>query len=167
MPDAMRLLCVCPVIVGALGLVGCGDEQPAQSPSQGNSKAAAITLELHEENHSGRHGEATLEATEATASVPGGAKLEGTRVTITISPDTGGSNPAHIHDVTCAQYRAMRSFDEQLATVADGLSGLDHGQSETVIATELTARTNGGYSINVHKPAHPYEVIACGDIPRR
>ena len=48
-----------------------------------------------------------------------------------------------------------------------GLSALDHGRSETVIATELNARTNGGYSINVHKPAHPDEVIACGDIPRR
>jgi hypothetical protein len=163
----MRLLCLCPVIVGALGLVGCGDEQPARPPSQGNSKAAAITFALHEENHSGRNGEATLEAAEATASVPGGAKLEGTRVTIRISPNTGGSNPAHIHDVTCAEYRAMGSFDEQLATVEDGLSALDHGRSETVIATELTARTNGSYSINVHKPAHPYEVIACGDIPRR
>lgn len=163
----MRLLCVCPVIVGALGLVGCGDEQSARPPSQGNSKAAAITFALHEENHSGRNGEATLEATEATASGPGGGKREGTRVTIRISPDTGGSNPAHIHDVTCAQYRAMGSFGEQLATVEDGLSGLDHGRSETVITTELTARTNGGYSINVHKPAHPYEVIACGDIPRR
>lgn len=159
----MRLLCVCPVIVGALGLVGCGDEQPARPPSQGN----AITFALHEENHSGRSGEATLEATEATASVPGGGKREGTRVTIRISPDTGGSNPAHIHDVTCAQYRAMGSFGEQLATVEDGLSALDHGRSETVIATALTARTNGGYSINVHKPAHPYDVIACGDIPRR
>ena len=90
-------------------------------PSQGNSKPAAITFALHEENRSGRNGEATLEAAEATASVPGGAKLEGTRVTIRISPDTGGSNPAHIHDVTCAQYRAMGSFDEQLATVEDGL----------------------------------------------
>lgn len=162
----MRLLCVCPVIVGALGLVGCGDEEPAR-PSQANSQAAAVTLAWREENRSGRNGEATLEAAEATASVPGGGKREGTRVTIRISPDTGGSNPAHIHDVTCAQYRAMGSFGEQLATVEDGLSGLDHGRSETVIATELTARTNGGYSINVHKPAHPYDVIACGDIPRR
>ena len=162
----MRRLCVCPVIVGVLGLVGCGDEAPAQPPSQGNSKAAAITFALHEENHSGRNGEATLEPTEATASV-GGAKREGTRVTIRISPDSGGSNPAHIHDVTCAQYRAMGSFDKQLATVEDGLSELDHGRSETVITTELTARTNGGYAINVHKPAHPYEVIVCGDIPRR
>ncbi len=163
----MRLLCVCPVIVGALGLVGCGDDQSARPPSQGNSKAAAITFALHEENHSGRNGEATLEAAEATASVAGGAKREGTRVTIRISPDTGGSNPAHIHDVTCPQYRAMGSFDEQLATVEDGLSALDHGRSETEITTELSARTNGGYSINVHEPAHPYEVIACGDIPRR
>ena len=99
--------------------------------------------------------------------MPGGATREGTRVTIRISPATGGSNPAHNHDVTCAQYRAMDSFGEQLATVEDGLSALDHGRSETVIATALTARTNGGYSINVHKPAHPYDVIACGDIPRR
>ena len=95
--------------------------------------------------------------------MPGAAKRDGMRVTITISPDTGAGNPAHIHDVTCAQYRAMGSFDEQLATVEDGLSALDHGRSETVITTELTARRNGHYSINVHKPAHPYEVIACGD----
>ena len=69
--------------------------------------------------------------------------------------------------MTCAQYQTMSSFDEQLATVKDGLSPLEHGRSATVITTELTARTNGGYSINVHKPAHPYEVVACGDIPRR
>ena len=163
----MRLFCVCPVIVGVLGLFGCGDEQPARPSSQGNSKAAAITFALHEENHSGRNGEATLEATEASASVTSGAKREGTRVTIRISPDTGGRNPAHIHGVTCAEYRAMDSFGEQLATVEDALRALDHGRSETVIATALTERTTGGYSINVHKPAHPYEVIACGDIPRR
>ena len=163
----MRLLCVCAVIVGVLGLVRCGDQEPARPPSQGNSKAAAITFALDEENHSGRDGEVTLEATEATPSVGGGAKREGTRVTIKISPDTGASDPAHISDVTCAQYRAMDSFDEQLATVKDGLTALEDGRSETVITTELTARTNGGYSINVHKPAHPYEVIACGDIPRR
>ena len=155
------------MIVGPLGLVGCGDDQPERPASQGSSKAAAITFALHEENHSGYNGKASLEPSEATASVPGAAKRDGMRVTITISPDTGAGNPAHIHDVTCAQYRAMGSFDEQLATVEDGLSALDHGRSETVITTEPTARTNGHYSINVHKPAHPYEVIACGDIPRR
>jgi hypothetical protein len=88
-------------------------------------------------------------------------------VSIRITPDTGESNPAHIHNVTCAQYRAMSSFSARLATVEDGLNALDHGRSETVVAVELSARTNGRYSINVHKPAHPYDVIACGDIPRR
>jgi hypothetical protein len=164
---AMWLLCVCSVIVGVLGLVGCGDDESERAASQGNPEAAAVTFALHEENHSGHNGKASLEAAEATASVPGGGKHDGMRVTITISPDTGAGNPAHIHDVTCAQYRAMGSFDEQLATVEDGLSALDHGRSETVITTELGARTNGHYSINVHKPAHPYDVIACGDIPRR
>ena len=87
-------------------------------------------------------------------------------MSITITPDTGESNPAHIHNVTCAQYRSMSGFGTRLATVDDGLSALDHGRSETVVAVELPARTNGRYSINVHKPAHPYDVIACGDIPR-
>jgi hypothetical protein len=87
-------------------------------------------------------------------------------VSIRITPDTGESNPAHIHNVTCAQYRAMSSFSARLATVEDGLNALDHGRSETVVAVELPARANGRYSINVHKPAHPYDVIACGDIPR-
>jgi hypothetical protein len=31
----------------------------------------------------------------------------------------------------------------------------------------LAARTTGGYSINVHKRAYPYEATACGDIPKR
>ena len=57
--------------------------------------------------------------------------------------------------------------DAELVRGHGGARDLDHGRSETVIATALTARTNGGYSINVHKPAHPYDVIACGDIPRR
>ena len=87
-------------------------------------------------------------------------------MSITITPDTGESNPAHIHNVTCAQYRSMSGFGTRLATVDDGLKALDRGRSETVVAVELPARTNGRYSINVHKPAHPYDVIACGDIPR-
>jgi hypothetical protein len=164
----VRALCVFPVIVGALGAFGCGGDRPGGPPRQGNSNdtAAAVTFGLNEENRSGRHGEATLHAGEETRSGLGGARREGMRVSITITPDTGASNPAHIHNVTCAKYRAMSSFGARLATVEDGLNALDHGRSETVVAAELPARTNGQYSINVHKPAHPYDVIACGDIPR-
>jgi hypothetical protein len=162
-------LCVCPLIVGALGVFGCGSDRPEDPPSQGNSKdtAAAVTFPLNEENRSGRHGEATLEPGVETPPGPGGGSGEGVRVSITVTPETGESNPAHIHNVTCAQYRAMSSFGARLATVEDGLAALDHGRSETVVAVELSARTNGRYSINVHKTAHPYDVIACGDIPRR
>jgi hypothetical protein len=161
----MRLLCACPVIVAALAFIGCGDDRPEGESSK--ATGAAITFPLHEENGSGRHGEATLEPSEASAPAPGAPKVEGMRVRVTLAPATGEANPAHIHNVTCAEYRAMRSFNEQLATVEDSLNGLDHGRSETVITTELSERTNGHYSINVHKPAHPYEVIACGDIPGR
>ena len=165
---AARALCVFPVILGALGVFGCGSDRPEGSPRQGSSKdtAAAVTFPLNEENRSGRHGEATLQPGEKIPPKPGGATGEGMRVSIRITPDTGESNPAHIHTVTCAQYRAMSSFGARLATVEDGLKALDHGRSETVVAVELPARTNGRYSINVHKPAQPYDVIACGDIPR-
>lgn len=163
-----RALCVFPVILGAFGVFGCGGDGPGGPPRQGSSKdtAAAVTFPLNEENRSGRHGEATLQPGEEIPPGPGGASGEGMGVSIRITPDTGESNPAHIHNVTCAQYRAMSSFGARLATVEDGLNALDHGRSETVVAVELPTRTNGRYSINVHKPAHPYDVIACGDIPR-
>ena len=163
-----RALCVFPVILGVLGVFGCGGDQPGGPPRQGSSKdtAAAVTFPLNEENRSGHHGEVTLQPSEKIPSGPSVASGEGMGVSIRITPDTGESNPAHIHNATCAQYRAMSSFGARLATVEDGLKALDHGRSETVVAVELPARTNGRYSINVHKPAHPYDVIACGDIPR-
>jgi hypothetical protein len=46
----------------------------------------------------------------------------------------------------------MRRFDEQLATVEDPQNALEHGRSETVVMAVPSARTNGHYSINVHKP---------------
>jgi hypothetical protein len=101
-------LCVL-VIVAPLALVGCGSDPPEERDSTGT--AAAITVPLHEENHSGHHGEATLEPSEASASVPGGAKREGIRVTITLGPDASGSNPAHIHDVTCVEYDVIACGD--------------------------------------------------------
>jgi hypothetical protein len=33
------------------------------------------------------------------------------------------SGPAHIHGVTCEEYRAMKDFDAQFATVEIGLTG--------------------------------------------
>ena len=66
-----RALCVFPVILGALGVFGCGGDRPGGPPRQGSSKdtAAAVTFPLNEENRSGRHGEATLQ--------PGEKSLQG------------------------------------------------------------------------------------------
>ena len=92
----------------------------------------------------------------------------GLRVLLKLRDGSGESNPAHIHDVTCEQYRRMDSFSGQLATVENTLETVQKGLSDsTVTGVSMSARTTGTYSVNVHEPAQPYEVVACGDIPRR
>jgi hypothetical protein len=59
----------------------------------------------------------------------------------------------------------MSSFSARLATVEDDLQPLEGGRSTTEVRVALSDRTTGRFSINVHKPERPYEVIACGDIP--
>jgi hypothetical protein len=69
-PRALRF----PVILGALGVFGCGGDRPGGTPPQGGSKdtAAAVTFPLNDENRSGRHGEASLQ--------PGEKSLQGQAV---------------------------------------------------------------------------------------
>ena len=78
-----------------------------------------------------------------------------------------GYNPAHIHNVTCAQYARMKSFSARYATMTDSLKFLARGHSTTDVPVPLATRTSGGFSINVHAPTGQYPVIACGDIPKR
>jgi hypothetical protein len=85
-------------------------------------------------------------------------------VTLEVEP-AGPKYHAHIHDVSCADYRRMTSFNAQYATVAEGLSDVVDGKSETDVTAPLSRFGRAGFSINVHKYAHPYPVIACGDIP--
>jgi FtsP/CotA-like multicopper oxidase with cupredoxin domain len=122
---------------------------------------------VREENHSRSSGEASLQPSEGGPTGPGQAGGNGTTVTIELSTNAGASHPAHIHDVTCAAYRGMSSYGARLKTVQDTLNAVNHGESETVISVDMRARTNGRYSINVHETAYPYDIIACGDIPRR
>jgi hypothetical protein len=148
-----------PVIV-ALALSGCGGSEAPEPARQEASKpsSSAIPFPLGEENESGRTGEAFVQ--------PGDDG--GMRVLLKLGDGAGESNPAHIHNVTCEQYRRMNSFNDQLATVENTLETLHEGQSDsTVSGVSMSARTTGTYSVNVHEPAHPYKVVACGDIPRR
>ena len=158
------------LVLVSLGASACGGGSPGQPATQERSdaKAQAITIALNEEHRSGHAGEAILQPGEYGRAGLGGGSGEGLRVTVTISTDTGERNHAHIHDVTCAAYRNMTSYSEQFGTVIDTLRDLVGGQSDTVVqGVALADRTTGRFSINVHKQAQPYDVIACGDIPRR
>jgi hypothetical protein len=147
--------------LAVVGLVaGCGGHStPKQQPSPGvsNVSSSAITVPLQQQNGSGQSGKATLQSS-----------AQGMRVLISLRNDHASSNPAHIHDVTCAQYRRITNVDDQYATVKDPLSDLRAGRSETTLGdVSLSDRTTGTYSINVHEPTYPYKAVACGDIPRR
>ena len=140
-------------------------EPPTSTGSAPASSATAVAagppveVELSAEHESGMTGVATLKPID-------GQSFE---VTLTLR---GGDDPAaglplaHIHDVTCAQYRALTDIDEQYATVVDPHHDVYEHTSSTVVAAPLTARTTGAYSINVHSAA-TLATIACGDIPKQ
>jgi hypothetical protein len=76
------------------------------------------------------------------------------------------SGPAHIHDVTCADYRALKDFDAQLGTVSVPLADLVDGKSRTSVDKgPLSEYRTAGFSINVHSYEGGFPVVACGDIP--
>ncbi len=154
---------------GSLSLTACGgrDEGTASggppagtSPENTTAAAAAepVTIELKEENASGQTGTATLK--------PAGERLD---VELEVTPPKkfkGAFQHAHVHDVTCAEYRKLKDFNAQLGTVVDGLSDLSRGKSTSTVAASLADRATGSFSINVHEEDTPYTVVACGDIPK-
>jgi hypothetical protein len=113
-----------------------------------------VNFALQEENGSGRSGTATLKR---------GRK----RFTVVLAlDDESGSYHAHIHDVTCTRYRGMKGFDARLGTVVQTLNTVLAGTSRTAVTVPLRKYTNGGSSINVHLYEPPFDVVACGDVPK-
>ena len=109
-------------------------------------------MPLVEENSSGISGTATLTGGGDSASVAIELNAE------------GGQYHAHIHDVRCKRYRRMNDFSSQLATLTEGLSDISGGSSASDLNERLSSYTRAGFSINVHKFASPYPVVACGDL---
>jgi hypothetical protein len=146
------LLCLPPValVVLASSTVAAVD---------GGAAGGKTTIALKQQNRSGQSGTATLiEHADGTFTV----KLRmGKPVRF-----PGPSQNAHIHNVTCAKYARMKSFNGRLATVVDGLTNLSRGRSTTHVSVPLAKRTTGRFAINVHEQNAPYTVVACGDIPR-
>jgi hypothetical protein len=168
---------LCPILatlVLSLGAAACGGEsnsdraEPAQDASGSAAPTAtnttetdgAITIALDEETASGQGGTAVLRETKK-------GKFE---VLIKMSPPAkfaGEAQNAHIHDVTCAGYAGMKSFNERLGTVVDWLPNLSDGRARGTVDAPLAQRTTGTFAINVHEQNAPYTVVACGDIPRQ
>jgi hypothetical protein len=146
----------CLLAAGLCLLAGCGggadNPAPERTPATQASADENVVIRLKRENGS---------ATSGTATLNGGDR--GYSVTIAVRPKR--DHPAHIHDVTCDEYRATKGFDAKLDTVAESLSDLSKGRSETSVDAPLSLVRTGAFSINVHSYTGGYPVVACANIP--
>ena len=99
--------------------------------------------------------------TSGTVTLKGGDR--GFTVSLAMKPRR--DHPAHIHNVTCKEYRAMKDFDAQFATVEVALRDVANGKSKTAVAAPLSNYRSGGFSINVHSYTGGFPVVACANIP--
>jgi hypothetical protein len=132
-----------------LALGGCGSDESAEPDA---TAEGATSLALMEENGSGVTGSVALS--------PGDGEFA-----VTLAVKGPDRYHAHIHDVSCADYRAIKDFNAQFDTVVETLKDVHHGESQTDVAAPLSDFTNGKSSVNVHRFESPYPVVACGDIP--
>lgn len=135
------------VTATVLGLSGCGggEEDPAVSTEATPAEQEAVTVELQEQNDSGRSGRAML--------TPEG---EQTRVVLDLDNPPSVAQPVHIHDGTC---------DELDPTPRYPLENLTDGTSETVVDVPLSDLQGGEFAINAHaseEDAGTY--VACGEV---
>lgn len=149
--------CLAPLLPVSLSvLIACGGGEEESAPAQTSTPAPkadeTVTFKLAEENRSGKSGTATLKGGDGGFTVT--LKLKRAR----------DFNPAHIHTGTCAEYRALKDFNDQLATVSVPLTDLEKGKSRSRVDTALS-EYRPGYSINVHSTEGGFPVVACGDIP--
>jgi hypothetical protein len=144
-------------------LVACGEEDKSAAPARTSAPTvtataakpdATVAFKLREENGSGISGTARLNGADDGFTVVLAAKR----------PKASG--PAHIHNVTCEKYRALKDFDAQLGTVSVPLIDLVEGKSRTSVdKAPLSEYRTAGFSINVHSYEGGFPVVACGDIP--
>ena len=146
------LLCLPPVVLVVLA-------SATAAAVDGVAAGEKTTIALRQQNRSGQSGTATLiEQADGTFTV----KIRMSKPVRLPGPRQN----AHIHNVTCAKYARMKSFNAQLATVVDWLSNLSRGRSTTHVSVALAKRTTGRYAINIHEQNPSYTVVACGNIPR-
>jgi hypothetical protein len=154
------LLAALPVLAGC----GSGEEAPSRAESVASAARSATPAASVEDNVAFKLGQENRSGTSGTAALRGGD--DGFTVVLAVRRP-GMSAPAHIHNVTCEKYRALKDFDAQLATVDVPLTDLVDGKSRTREASSLSQYRTGEFSINVHSTEGGFPVTACGDIPPR
>jgi hypothetical protein len=128
----------------ALLAAGCGSDNG--DGAEGGNGDGTMTVELQAQNDSGQSGEASLtEVDDAT-----------TRVEVVLSDPPSETQPAHIHEGSCAD------LNPQPAHALESLGG---GTSTSEVQVSLDELQDGNFAINVHKSDAEIETyVACGDI---
>jgi hypothetical protein len=143
----LRLLAV---LIAGIVAGGLAFAQKAEDGKKGmkKSEGKAVTVRLAQQNKSGEKGTARL--------TPQGDK---TKVDINIKGGPKGvSQPAHIHDGSCAKLDPKPKY---------GLQNVVDGKSTSEVPVKLDELTGGNLAINVHKSAEDIKTyVACGDIKK-
>jgi hypothetical protein len=146
-----------------LSLAACGGEadggETVAEETTTQETAEPVTIDLAEEHGSGQSGTATLTPVE-------GGGIPTFEAVVNLTPPLDASLPAHIHNVTCAEYATEIKTQEEIeASIESTLTDVRNGESTTTVPGSLEEVTTGEFSINVHDPAKAFETVACGDIP--
>jgi hypothetical protein len=143
----LRLLAV---LVAGIVAGGLAFAPLAQEKDKGAKKSGAksVTVRLAQQNKSKESGTAKL--------TPEGDK---TKVEISLKgAPKGVSQPAHVHDGSCAKLDPKPKYP--LQNVVDG-------KSTSEVPVKLDELTGGNLAINVHKSAEDAKTyVACGDIKK-
>ena len=132
--------------VFALAACGGGGDDGGGGGDEAGGGAGETTIALNEVGGSGQSGSATLTA-------------DGAKTNVLIVVDGGGSSgtqPAHIHEGTCAQLNPEPAY---------GLLEVQNDFSDSTVDVSLDTLIAGDYAINLHmSPANLETYTSCGNI---
>ena len=143
----LRLLAM---LIAGIAAGGLAFAPQAQEAKKGAKKPAAksVTMRLGQQNNSGESGTARL--------TPDRDK---TKVVVNLKGEPKGvSQPAHVHEGTCAKLDPKPKYP---------LQNLVDGKSTSEVPASLDSLMGGNMAINVHKSAEEAKTyVACGDIKK-
>jgi len=133
-------------LIAGLAMGGLAFAQDKAKTEKKKSDAKSVSVKLGAQNKSGETGTAKL--------TPAGDK---TKVEVSLKgAPKGVSQPAHIHEGSCAKLDPKPKY--ALQNVVDG-------KSTSEVPVSISELQKGGLAINVHKSAEDVKTyVACGDI---